>query len=449
MRIAALWFPNPPEDFEQVIGQIETVAATVEMIRVGLAVIDIAAAGRFHGSEDTAAQLIIDAGALPGVDCFLGIADELATALLAAHCATIVPPGHSATFLASQPLELLTAEPALDCDSATVHTLCELGIRTLGHLATMDTAAVVTRFGQAGRRCLDIARAAPDRRIRAVHVAQPLTVTTQFDEPVTRVDAAAFAARHLAIELMKLLAHHGVLCTRLKVHATIGETVCERIWRTHDAVTEQIVVDRVRWQLEGWLGAHHATGGLTELTLEPVSVHRPDDVPLWQDVPGDQGTEHMQQVISRVQALYGVDSVLTPRRAGGRSPVEQVELIPYGEEREPSRPVEGRWWGAILPPYPAARPPRHTAPHHPVAQAVIVDTQGSPVQVDGEGLLTATPIGMGWGNRKYVIDGWAGPWPVGYQARMQVVGHEPYATTPHGWLLLWNGQRWSVEAIYG
>ena len=422
--------------FEQIIRSVEEVVATVEVIRPGLIAVDMGAAGRFYGSEERATGLLLDASAQAGVDCFLGVADELSTAMIAARSSAVVPAGGSRSFLASQPVGMLTAEVSLGCDRDTVDNLADLGIRTLGQLADVGEKAVVTRFGQAGRRCFTIACGLPDRRIRTVQLPQSLAVTTHCEEPVTRIDTAAFLARSLAVQLMETLARHQFLCSHLKVQAVIGGETCERVWRTNEALTEQMVADRVRWQLEGWW-----TGGLTELTVDPVSVYEPQNEQLW----GEHRNQKMQQVIARVQSLLGVDSVLTPIPCGGRSPVERVELVPYGEERDPTRPVEGRWWGAILPPYPASRP----SPDHPAAGVVLVDTHGQPVRVDAEGLLTAAPIGLGWGSGKYVVDGWAGPWPVGYQARMQVVGHEPHDDTPHAWLLVFDGRRWQVEAIYG
>ena len=69
-----------------------------------------------------------------------------------------------------------------------------------------------------------------------------------------------------------------------------------------------------------------------------------------------------------------------------------------------------------------------------------------------------------WGERRFVVTGWAGPWPVdeGWWstdasgervARMQVVGREvsrtgEQAAAPTGWLLVWSRRSWRVEAVY-
>lgn len=78
--------------------------------------------------------------------------------------------------------------------------------------------------------------------------------------------------------------------------------------------------------------------------------------------------------------------------------------------------------------------------------------------VTAEVLLTAAPYALGWGEKRYLVTGWAGPWPVdegwwgaapGRVARLQVVGAREDGRDPCGWLLAWSRRRWRVEAVYG
>ncbi len=103
-----------------------------------------------------------------------------------------------------------------------------------------------------------------------------------FDEPLDRVDAAAFAARGLAERLHDRLAGHGLACTRLGIEALTehGEEL-HRVWRHDGLLTTAAIADRVRWQLDGWLhhrrsqtGGRRPTGGIVRLRLVPEGVHR-------------------------------------------------------------------------------------------------------------------------------------------------------------------------------
>ena len=55
---------NPDRDgrmFASLAGGLDDVAASVEVLRPGLIVADLQAAARFHGSEDTALEMMLDA----------------------------------------------------------------------------------------------------------------------------------------------------------------------------------------------------------------------------------------------------------------------------------------------------------------------------------------------------------------------------------------------------
>lgn len=430
---------------------LDDVAASVEVLRPGLVVVDAGAAGRFHGSEDRAVELLVDAAARRGVDALAGVADELATALLAARVGAVVPAGGSREFLAPQPVGLLAAEVALGCEASVVEALTRLGVDTLGRLAALPVAAVHTRFGAAGRRCHRIATAAPDRRVSPALPERELTVVYTPEEPIERVDAAAFAARALAARLHARLAGSGLSCLRLRVLAELADgTRLERVWRTREALTEQATADRVRWQLDGWLTAGGA-GALATLILEPVEVTAPDHAGrLFGDGP-DGGRR--RRAVSRVQSVLGVGAVLQPRLLGGRGVAERIGYVPYGEECEPAG--RGAWPGRIPAPLPARL---GGGPDHPTARVRLLDETGREVIVTAEALLSSRPHVLGWGRTLFRVSAWAGPWPVdvgwwgrGKQkvARLQLVGQADDEEFPRAWLLLWSARRWRVEATYG
>lgn len=429
--------------FAPVADGLDDVASSIEILRPGLAIVDAGAARRFHGERAT--EMLIDAAARRGIDVFAGVAGEIATAVIAARRGAVV--ADSRRFLAAQPVRILAAEEALGCDPAVVASLAQLGVATLGELAQLPAAAVATRFGVAGQRCHRIARAEADRRVAPDLPVADLSVAIVPEDPIERVDEAAFIARALAAQLHQRLGGAGLACQRLRVRVELADgCVLERVWRTREALTEAATADRVRWQLDGWLTAGGA-GSIHRLELAPVEAGPPEGSQLWGSAaPGRRA----RQVIERVQSTLGIDAVVQPRIVGGRGVVERVELVPYGEIREPV--TQAVWPGRIPAPLPARL---GGGPAHPSAKIRLVTAEAANVYVTAEALLSASPYALGWGRDRFVVIGWAGPWPVGGRwwagedqvARLQVVGRDS-ADRPRAWLLLWVRRQWRVEATY-
>lgn len=63
---------------------------------------------------------IMDVTSKSGMESFVGIADNIPTAIIAARHNAVVPLGGSARYLDSQPTELLRVEETLGCDPDTV-----------------------------------------------------------------------------------------------------------------------------------------------------------------------------------------------------------------------------------------------------------------------------------------------------------------------------------------
>jgi len=447
---------NPDRDgaaFAEIAVGLDAVASSVEVLRPGLAIVDAGAALRYHGPE--ALEMLADATAHAGFDSTLGVADEIATAIIAARhrgVGAVVPEGGSRDFLTAQPVGVLAEEAALGFSAEFVAQLQKLGVRRLGDVAELPFKQVVTRFGQQGKRAHEVAHARADRRVSPEMARPDLSVSSE--QSIERVDAAAFVARQLAAQLHVRLAEAEVVCVRLRVVAELatGETVA-RVWRTHEALTEQATADRVRWQLDGWLTAARSSGkdgaAIVRLVLEPVEVARPQADGLW---GGDTSQEQVKRVISRVQSQLGIDRVLQPRAAGGRGVAERIEYVPYGEQRDAT--PQGSWPGRIPAPLPARL---GGGPNHPAARIRLIDAAARDVIVTAEALLSSVPVALGWGAHRYRVIGWAGPWPVDTQwwtekpqhaARLQIVGQAEREQRQRAWLLVWSEGRWRVEATY-
>ncbi|TDB69634.1 DNA polymerase Y family protein [Micromonospora sp. KC723] len=483
--------------FEPVVAAVEEVVAGVEVVRPGACALAARGPARYLGGEEAAAERIVEQVAQAcAVESQVGIADGVFAAGLAARSGRIVPPGGTPPFLAGLPVEAL-GRPAL------ADLLRRLGVRTLGDFATLPAGDVLARFGFDGALAHRLAGGRDDRPLAVRQPPVDLAVTADHDEPLDRVDVAAFAARALAERLHDRLAAHGLACTRLGIEAvTAHGQELHRVWRHDGLLTAAAIADRVRWQLDGWLsgstgraGARPArpTAGIVRLRLVPDGVLARSGLQpgLWGEAGEERERAH--RALSRVQGILGPEAVVTAVLGGGRSPADQTRLVPWGDERLPARPgaagglapapgeragavgrageagvarpaggpggaVEVRrapGGGNVVPPWPGRLPPPSPAVVLPSPLAASVhDVAGEPVVVSARLVVSAAPARLTVGTAAPVeIVGWAGPWPVDERwwapaearrrARFQVCLADGAAL-----LLAVEAGRWLVEAIY-
>src|SRR6202030_3351143 len=100
-RVRELLFvpADPARDarhFEDVAAAVDDLVPRAEVLRPGLLVLPVRGAARYFGSEQAAAERLVDAVAAAGAECQAGIADQLSTAVFAARAGRIVEPGKDA-----------------------------------------------------------------------------------------------------------------------------------------------------------------------------------------------------------------------------------------------------------------------------------------------------------------------------------------------------------------
>jgi len=351
--------------FEPVVAAVEEVAVGVEVIRAGACAVAARGPVRYFGGEEAAAERIVEQVAQAcAVESQVGIADGMFAAGLAARTGQIVAAGRTREFLAGVPVVALDRPELVDL-------LRRLGIKTLGDFAALPASDVLSRFGFDGALAHRLA-AGFDHRPLAVRRPPPdLDVSDTYDEPLERVDVAAFAGRVLAERLHERLAAHGLTCTRLGIEAVTADgQELHRVWRHDGVLTAPAIAERVRWQLDGWLtGARRGaparpTAGLVRLRLVPdgVLVHLGLQPGLWGDAGAERERAH--RALSRIQGLLGPEAVLTPVAGGGRSSDDQARLVPWGDERTPDRPAAD-----------------HTAPIPGVTSVVAQSTADAPATI--------------------------------------------------------------------
>ena len=451
--------------FEPVAGALDGVTPAVEVTVPGTLAFATRGPSRYFGGDDALAERVgwVAAGAVgPVAKVRVGVADGPLAALLAAEQAhragrsfVVVPPAGSARFLAPHPVDVLG--PLLDRPDL-VDVWRRLGLRTLAHLAALEPADLLARFGHDGVAAHRLASGLDLRPLDARRPAPDLAVTSELDPPADRVDRAAFVAKSLADRLHARLEADGLACTQVLVEAETehGEHLA-RQWRHEGALTAAALADRVRWQLDGWLSGSSTvrpTAGIERLTLVPLEVvaARGRQLGFW----GGETLvdERILRAVARVQGRLGGDAVTVPEVRGGRSPADRVVRVPVAgidltAARTSVHPdsVAEPWPGQVPAPAPA------TVWAEPEAVEV-VDEAHRPVTVSGRAHVSAPPARLTRpGRSPVVVVGWTGPWPIEERwwdprrhrrrARFQVLGADG---TAH--LLSVEAGRWWLEATY-
>jgi protein ImuB len=438
--------------FEPVVGALEQIAPGVEITRPGLAAIGVRGPTRYFGGETGVLHALSrQVGRLPvlaGLDLQIGIADGAFAAEQAARRGLIVDAGGSPAFLADLPIETLGPAPLIDL-------LRRLGLRTLGAFAALPVRDVLARFGPDGVWAHRQSGGQDDRPLAARRPPVEFTTTLDLEPPVDRVDTVAFSARGVSEQFVADLAAHGLACTclELQAHTENGEETVRR-WRHAGVLGPSDVLDRIRWQLEGWIsgrstGRPRPSGGITRLRLVPIEV-----VPVGahqQALWGGSGEadERAARALARVQTLLGHGSVLAPVVEGGRDPAQRTRFVPWGDVPTPIRSPEQPWPGQIPAPAPSVLldPPR---------PAQVLDAQHRPVVVTARGAMPAPPALFAIGSERPVaVQSWAGPWPVDERwwsaesarsvVRCQVVDVRGRAYLVSGTM---PAGQWQVDAIY-
>lgn len=462
--------------FECVLASLEELAPRLEVTEPGRCAVPTRGPSRYHGGDRALADLALrrvhaalDAAGTP-TSVGIGLADGPRAAALVAREALarhgggrslVVPPGATASALSRLPVAEL-AEVGVDRE--LVEVLSRLGLRTVGRFAALSAPDVLARFGAAGADAHRLAGGVEQEPPGTVPPPPELRVATVLEPPAERVDRAAFCAKALADELHAGLAGRGLACTRVLVvtETEVGDRI-ERLWRHEGALSAAAVAQRVRWQLEGWLGTGRATsrgsGGVSRIELVPEEVVTDGGHQLGFWGGSSEAGERALRALARVQGMVGADSVLVPEWNGGRAPGERYRLVPLEAVDLSARAEPGAepWPGSLPLPSPSVIWPRPLP-------AEVVDSEGRRVGVGGRGAVTAAPQrcrvdGGGWAT----VRSWAGPWCVEERwwdalahrrrARLQVV-LEPEGPSgqPGGGgaahLLTLEAGAWWVEATY-
>ncbi|NOY55478.1 MAG: DNA polymerase Y family protein [Actinobacteria bacterium] len=369
--------------FEPVVAAIEALVPRVEIAEPGLAFVSIDGAVRYYGGEEAVLAEIVAAVEPVAPGGRFG----LAGGPFAARWAAATTPGRIVTddtaFLAGLDVGTLKMDDL-------VATFRRLGVGTLGDLARLPRAAVLSRFGNIGTAAHRLA-AGEDRAPVPREIPQDLAVEMRFEEPLLLVEQVGFAARTLAHRLMGVLAARGVAPHRIEISVAAADgTERHRVWRSRDPFDASALTERTWWQLRAWIEAAGIPGGVVRMRITPTDLSGEGRaLTLFENIAARIEAE---RAIARVQALVGPDAVLQATPRGGRSLSQRVLWRRWGENRSRAPRDEAPWRGATPAPSPAL---------------VVPDPR--PVEIEWDaGMPVRVRLRSRWEN----VLSWAGPWRV-------------------------------------
>lgn len=191
----------------QVMARVRELGTPVEQISIDEAFVDLT--DMIESPQTVARRLQSRIRDELGLPCSIGIASNKLVAKIATEVGkkaargsgpprglTIVPVGEEAGFLAPLPIEMLWG-----VGPKTASRLNELGMRTIGDVASWPEGILVDRFGENGRDLARHARGEDDRMVVTEHEAKSMSQETTFVRDVRDDRALERTLRDLSAEV--------------------------------------------------------------------------------------------------------------------------------------------------------------------------------------------------------------------------------------------------------
>ena len=312
--------------FEPVVRAVAALVPLVEVSAPGLLTCAARGPSRYFGGDAPLADRLVEAAdpsscGLPAdavVGC--GIADGRFASTIAAHRALaagrpeVVPAGPRATADLLAPLPLAALSRWGEVDEGLVDLLHRLGLRSLGAFADLPRTDVLARFGAPGGFAHQLA-SGDDPRAPDAHEPPPdLAMTHWCEDPIVQIEPLVFIGRQLAAGLHRRLADHGAVVTRLVIEAQTehGES-SERQWYRPLGFGVAAIVERIRWQLDGWSRLPGGlSGGVVFLRLTPVEIRADRGMQLGFWGGTSEADEAAARAAARLVGMLGPEFVRVP-----------------------------------------------------------------------------------------------------------------------------------------
>jgi protein ImuB len=381
----------------------------VEVIGPGCLALDLVGLAPLFGGEARIGERLRAAGAAIGLPVHVGVGGTRTLARLAARAGgglLVVPPGGEEAFLASRPLGLLEPPPDLEA------TLERWGIGTLGALAALPTAALLTRLGPAAVRLQALAHGADGGPFVPHPPRERCREAVTLDWEVPSLPALAFVLERVLARLAARLALREAGATALHLALRLADgSQCTR-----------------RLDVAAPLRDARTLGRLLRTALEPLRLPAPivaiaveaaaAPLPALQAdlfAPPRPSPRELGETLGRLAALVGADRVGAPVVSDTHHP-DAVAVAPFPGPGARAAPAPVWATGAAL-----VR--RRLVPPRP---ARVECRGGQPVHVEAEGFRGPvvaragpwTTAGEWWAETAWAREEWDVALPDGTACRL-------------------------------
>lgn len=448
---------------------MEQFSPLVEVVELGTWAIDAKGPTRYFGGEESLVAKLKDAisieiqhelaQSIPSERVFEGdsvlsfgisIADGIFAARIAARESLVVASGGSAEFLAPLSVEELP-------DQEMASFLMRLGIRSLGEFAALDYHLVLERFGATGALLHHMANGFDTSALMPSQIEEDFAEKIELEDPLDVASAVVFACKSRVEGIFSSLSEKGYLCQTMRVSFMSGDGgESTRDWSMQDGFSTNLLLERMRWQLESWSSDPRVAPscGIETIQLVAKRVVSSNKNQLVLDGSEKTTLAKITKSLSRVDSIVGKKASFAKIR-GSRTAKESVDIIPWqlylfdGDHREDEKKSE-------VPPWPGKLSGiSPTICFEPEIEVAIRGKSGSEVIVYADVFLSGDPywICLIQPDRKFRIYEWSKLWPMSDRwwdrthftkvARMQIRTNEMGAL-----LIKWQGGKWFIEGGY-
>ncbi|HEY1254901.1 MAG TPA: DNA polymerase Y family protein [Terracidiphilus sp.] len=216
---------------------------------------------------------------------------------------TIIPAGEEALTLAKLPLS------ALNLAENPRETFAVWGIRTLGELAALPEAELVTRLGAEARVWRALARGAGRHTFQPIEAEFTLRELYEFDSPVEQMDGLLFIAARMIESLVERAAAHALSLATMSVEMKLENGAAHRLNLRPALPTADRKFLLKLLHLE--LAAHPPLAAVLALTMT-AEPGRSSKIQLGLFAPQTPEPSHLDVTLARIKAIVGEERVGAP-----------------------------------------------------------------------------------------------------------------------------------------
>jgi protein ImuB len=412
--------------FEPIVRRITEICAVVEVIEAGTAVMSAKGPSRYFGGDAHVAHVLHDACRNNEETVGIGIADSRFAALAAARLAAsrkspcVISSSITTEFIDALPTRALTEISNIDV--GTVDLLIRLGLGRCGDVRHLGEAALIDRFGITGHHIFRLVSAQEIHGFSLDTPPSDFSCVYESDTPLVSVPNVVAASRSTIEEMVHRIDASGQQCVRVLIHCETdhGESM-SRIWGESHGFTESALMQRLSYQLDGWLvhsddDVDGPTSGIVRVCMNPVECREvlATQAVLWGG--NEENTERAARAVMQMCAVDDCVRVTVPQWEGGRDiTMAYSQVLAHTVDITHSQHSAARvgatknrtqnWSGSLPMPWPA------WVATQPI-DINIVDADRRHVGVTGRHELTSVPASVEMGRRRYRIEKVGGPWPV-------------------------------------